>query len=271
VIRRCSSFRTFPGFGVLLECGYRTLIPRCPEEEALVESWTVLFREHPFSAGEVGPVVVASLLEEPVGLEQPTLLRAVLRAGGESEGTVSGSTAYRWLRRYLEISLKPLLWVFIREGVSLEAHVQNAMVRLEKGWPERFYVRDMEGVSIGRERAEATGFYGGVLSPESPVLYPEEEAWNRLKYYFVTNHLGHLIHVLARYGGRDERELWRIVRKSLEDWKELRQEKRGERFVQDLLDNPRLPAKANLISRFREQGECPSYVTVANPLCEVSP
>jgi siderophore synthetase component len=151
----------------------------------------------------------------------------------------------------------PLLSVWRRDGLSLEAHVQNSLVHLDGGWPAVFFVRDMEGTSASRERVTHTGLLDD-LPADSPVVY-DDEAWMRLKYYLVTNHLGHLVHVLARYSGTDESVLWGVVRSVLAS-------SVPDRYVRDLLESPTLPAKANLISRFAERGEPPLYVAVPNPM-----
>jgi siderophore synthetase component len=161
------------------------------------------------------------------------------------------------LRRYLGISLLPLLAVFSEHGVSLEAHVQNSLLHLEDGWPARFFVRDMEGASVSRQRWEAGG--RDALSADSPALYDDAEAWRRLKYYVVTNHVGHLVHVLGRHAQIDERRLWQVVRESL-------QNAGSDRYAADLLGSPVLPAKANLIGRFAGRAEQPLYVNIPNPM-----
>ncbi len=163
-----------------------------------------------------------------------------------------------WLRAYLGISLGPLLAVFTDDGISFEAHVQNSLLHTENGWPKRFFVRDMEGTSVSRERARLAG-----VPLDSPVRYDDAEAWMRLRYHFVTNHLGHLVHVLGRYTPAGERRLWAVVRKFLRAC--------PGRYAAELVESPVLPAKANLISRFAERGERPLYVDVRNPMCEVNP
>src|SRR5918997_265157 len=190
---------TYDGFKVLLETGYRTI-----DDTALAPDFTVLYRENPFATGEQAPQVVAGLLEENADGTEPEMLRYVRQATARPEGQLPADHVAMWLRRYLELSLLPLLAVFSAHGVSLEAHVQNSLLHLEGGWPARFFLRDMEGTSVSRQRWEAAGC--DVLSADSPVLYDDAEAWLRLKYYLVTNHLGHLVHVLGRHAEVDE---WR--------------------------------------------------------------
>ncbi|PXY20092.1 IucA/IucC family protein [Prauserella flavalba] len=220
------------GFGVVLESGYRTLDPRVVSDE-LAADLAVLFRQNPFARNGQAPQVLAGLLEDPP------------RLGGPAE---------EWLRRYLDVSLLPLLSVFASDGVSFEAHVQNSLLCLEDGWPAGFWVRDLEGVSASRTRARLE-----LVTPGSPVLYDEAEAWLRLRYHAVTNQLGHVVHVLGLHTGAGEERLWQVAREHLA----------GRPEAGELLACRTLPAKANLLSRFTGRGERPYYVDVPNPLREL--
>ncbi len=241
------------GFEVLLETGYRTI-----DDPVLAADVTVLYRENPFATGRHAPQVVAGLLEEGADGEEPELVRYVRQAAGCPGASLAAGHVAEWLRRYLEISLLPLLAVFSADGVSLEAHVQNSLLHLEDGWPVRFFVRDMEGTSVSRQRCAASG----VLRTDSPAFYEDAEAWSRWKYYVLTNHLGHLVHVLGLHADVDESRLWRVVR-------DLVRAAPLDCYTRDLLESPVLPAKANLISRFTGRGERPLYVDIPNPIHEV--
>ncbi|MDQ4021077.1 MAG: IucA/IucC family siderophore biosynthesis protein [Actinomycetota bacterium] len=259
---------THDGFEVLLETGYRTV-----DDSALAADFAVLYRENPFATRDEAPQVVAGLLEESADGTEPELLRYVRQATGHPADRLPADRlpadhVAGWLRRYLQISLLPLLSMFCVHGVSLEAHVQNSLLHLEGGWPVRFFVRDMEGTSVSRQRWEAGG--RGAFPADSPVLYGDAEAWLRLKYYVVTNHLGHLVHVLGRYTGVDEWWLWQAVRELVQEAAADRWgAERYGRYAADLLTSPALPAKANLIGRFAGRGERPLYVDVPNPMCGV--
>lgn len=250
----------YDGFEVLLETGYRTI-----DDAALAADVTVLYRENPFATRRQGPQVLAGLLEEGADGELPTLIPYVRQAAGRPEACPSADHVAEWLRRYLEISLLPLLAVFVAHGVSFEAHVQNSLLHLQDGWPARFFVRDMEGTSVSRQRWAAHTCCTGsaALRADSPVLYDDAEAWSRWKYYVVTNHLGHLVHVLARHTRVDESLLWRVVRDAV-------RMAGADRYSRDLLESPVLPAKANLISRLTGRAERPLYVNVPNPMYDLS-
>ncbi|SFP50962.1 Siderophore synthetase component [Amycolatopsis arida] len=241
VVDRLPLGREFPGFGVLRESGFRTLDPAVVGD-ALAAEFGVVYRANPFVADRRAPRVLAALLEEPPGGGPPELAGLV-------------RDPVEWLRRYLDLSLLPLLIVFARYGVSFEAHVQNSLLCLDGGWPARFLVRDLEGVSVSERGA-------GDLPAGSPARYPDEEAWLRLRYHAVTNQLGHLVHVLGRYGTVPEGRLWTVAREAVAGCDA------AGRYGRALLADETLPAKANLLSRFAGRGERPWYVDVPNPLRE---
>jgi siderophore synthetase component len=271
VLTRLNGQIPYAGFTVLLEAGYRTLSLKqaTPEErKRLAESFAVIFRENPmFHAGgkriQAAPTVVAALLEQSPSAGEAPVWEAIRLSAKTEQVLPEHSHVQKWLKRYLEISLVPILWLFLEHGVSMEAHVQNAMVTIQDGWPVHFYVRDLEGVSISRERAGKKLLSG--VAEDSPALYSDGEAWHRLKYYVFVNHLGHLIHTLAYHSQADEVSLWRTVGEVLRDSGLFAPTERKP-YLMDLLEGKSLPAKANWISCFQKRGETPLYVDIPNPL-----
>ncbi|MCE3223354.1 MAG: siderophore synthetase [Nitrospira sp.] len=251
---------------ILLERGYRTVMPPGLGEEQrsrFAESWGVLLRENPFiDESKDCPIVVAALLECEPEPERPRLKDIMDDLRTRDAGS---DVPILWTRRYLNIVIVPLLKLFLEHGVSLEGHVQNTLLLLRGGWPERLYIRDLEGVAIGRSRATEQRWFEGCLAETSPALMADDEAWKRLKYYVFVNHLGHMLYSLAWCTGRSEMELWRIVADTLEASPER---SRYPAEFDDLLDGNTLPAKANLTSCFLGRGEKPLYVAVPNLIRE---
>jgi L-2,3-diaminopropanoate---citrate ligase len=235
-------------FRILPELASQTL--RLPDE-ALRAACAVVYRQAmPATEAEHVRTIVA-VLEEPADGEIPLLALLRLSAGGKplSEGLIR-----TWWRCYLDVTLLPLLHLFLEHGVSLEAHLQNTLIAFHDGWPSRGYARDMEGVSISRARFQ----FLDRLPGDSPVLYAEEQAWHRFQYYVLVNHIGHVAACLARTGLTTEPALWRdtaLMLNSIDD-----------PLISRLLIQPTLPAKANMLSSFHQQGENPSWVEIPNPL-----
>ncbi|MCR3720798.1 MULTISPECIES: IucA/IucC family protein [Prauserella salsuginis group] len=224
----------YEGFGIAVETGLRTLDPAVVGHDLAAEVNAVR-RTVPDRRARV----LAGLLDDP----------AVLAGHAERSGDVA-----EWLRRYVRLAQVPLLTAFADHGIAFEAHVQNSLLRLDTdGAPDRFLVRDMEGVAVSRDQA-------GELPADSPAVYDDEEAWRRLCYHAVTNQLAHVIHGIGRHTADGEASLWNVAAA------ELRRFPVADR----LLESPELPAKANLLSRFTQRGERPHYVRIPNPLWKVA-
>ncbi|WP_159885895.1 IucA/IucC family protein [Paenibacillus puerhi] len=257
------------GLRILPELGYRTIrlndVP-WSEREQLMASFAVIYRQGKPLTGQGGDpcYALASLLEEAPGSTEPLLFTAIRQSAGGSLPDWD-----MWLSRYIDLTALPLLRLFAHSGISLEAHLQNSLLRLERGLPSRFYVRDLEGISVSAEHADRHGWTKELVSADSPVLYPAAEAWLRLQYYYVVNHLGTLVPTICRCAGREEAAYWQIVRNRLEQHRSEAQ--RGEplhALLTDLLGRQTLPAKANFISRFQQRGETPDYVDIPNPISD---
>lgn len=237
-------------FDVLPEFGFLSL----GQSELLAET-TVLFRDASplFLPASEQWHVAASLLEDE-NEPSPWLPR-------------HSREAEEWVRRYAEAYLSPVLRLFSDYGISLEAHVQNALIRIEGGLPAGSLARDMEGMSVSRGSEFARRCMESVVGSSSPVFYEEEEAWMRLLYYNLTNHWGHMLAAVSRSSGAEERRLWSITATLLADKARFGSE-RLQYWTRRLLDQKGLPAKANLISRFQGRGERPLYIDIPNPLSE---
>ncbi|OXM84181.1 IucA/IucC family protein [Paenibacillus rigui] len=257
------------GLRILKETGYRSVGLHSDEadataREAVFSALAVVYRH----AGELNEeeqsrcFVVASLMELPPGHKEPLLFQAVRQsAGGKLPDW------HLWLAAYLKLSLLPLLSLFADMGISMEAHVQNSLLSLSDGMPVRYYVRDLEGISVSREQAILYGWTPDVVPEDSPVLYARDEAWLRLQYYFIVNHLGALIHTVARFDQKNEAVYWQTVRQVLLEERSRLESSGGlAGCIGDLLNKRSLPAKANLISRFQGRGETPDFVDISNPI-----
>lgn len=234
-----------PGFEVLIETGWRGVDPAAVGETE-AEDLLAVFRENPFTSDPAAPRVLAALLEPGPRGEEPPLVGEVRAAGGDAEA---------WLRAYLRISLLPMLAIFGAHGLGFEAHLQNSLLHTDGGMPARFWVRDMEGAHVSRERLPAG------LDAGSPLVYDEEEAWQRLRYHAVVNQLTSVVSTLGAALPPGEPALWWVVADVLADVAGP-----AAPYAADLRTSPALPAKANLLSRFGGRQESPLYVDLPNPI-----
>ncbi|RUT35892.1 hypothetical protein EJP77_02505 [Paenibacillus zeisoli] len=238
----------YPGFGILQEHGVVSM-----SDAELAEEFTVIIRAS-LSGDQQRHEdwhVAATLLEDEIGrLEHLPATK---------------KDAVKWIRAYVHVYLFPVFQLFADFGYSLEAHVQNTLIRVQDGVPTGCYIRDLEGVSVCSNKAQELGWINDMVAPDSPVLSDTEEAWKRLLYYNVTNHLSHMIATVSRSSHTEERDLWREAAHAISTHSESVAPSLRE-WINRLLEAPVLPAKANLISRFHQHGERPGYVEIPNPL-----
>ncbi len=266
VIYHLSDHIEHQSFRILKEAGYQTVeLSNHVDAERLMSSFGVFYREADALDAEERNhcFVVASLLERLPEKQDSKLLQVIKQS---NDGQVPD--LFAWLEQYLQISMMPMLRLLADYGISFEAHVQNALISIKQGQPVCFYLRDLEGMSVIRSQALEAGWLSHLITPDSPLLYTGEEAWSRMKYYFFVNHLGALIHNLAKDKGTSEADFWSIVTETLrKEWTvNKEQHPRLASYMKDLLEQPKLPAKANFISRFKGRGETPLFVQIPNPM-----
>ncbi|MFG2753080.1 IucA/IucC family protein [Streptomyces xanthophaeus] len=152
-----------------------------------------------------------------------------------------------WWRAYVHQVVPPVLELFARHGVVLEAHLQNVLVAFDaEGMPVQALFRDAEGVR---------------LLPE----LDRGAAWERLVYCLVVNHLMEIAGALAERHPGIAPLVWPAVREEF-----LRYDAtRGLPETARLLAAPTLPAKTNLLLRWtRADGAAARYLPLPNPLRE---
>lgn len=235
---------------------YETGISTCRfADEKLTRQFTIVYR--PIEFDPASTYVLASLVEAPQP-GRPSRLMSMLGGSGQS------GQADRWFARYLELSLLPLVRVAWEKGIHFEAHLQNTLLTLRDGMPEAFIIRDLEGVSVESGKAAKGPGTAQEQDLSGPLFYSREQAWARTSYYFIVNHLGSLIHAMARDAGVPETHFWTIVRETLR--REC--ERSGNAFAKHLLTAGTFYAKRNMLSCLKGSGEAPAYVPVGNLIQE---
>ncbi len=253
-----------PHFKLMFEEGYRALLPNPlgqsvePEMDLLTNSAMIVREGIPNYHSEKDIHVLASLFETMPDAPTSKLSHVIEESGLTSEA---------WLESYLDRTLLPILTLFSDTGISLEAHVQNTLIELKDGIPDVCFVRDLEGICLSTTIATEKQLIPNVVSTSSPVVYAHDEAWHRLKYYVVVNHLGHLVSTIGK-ATQNEDELWQLVARRLIDWKEKYADNAVfVECVEDLCQSPTIAAKANLMSKLNDCGGNPIYTHIPNPIC----
>ncbi|MFJ6793392.1 IucA/IucC family protein [Streptomyces sp. NPDC091268] len=173
------------------------------------------------------------------------LLAAALAEGFPGNPLERTADPSGWWRAYLRRVVVPVLELFARDGIVLEAHLQNVLVAFDaEGMPAQALFRDAEGVKL-------------------PGDLPREAAWQRLVYCLVVNHLAEIAGALAAHHPGSAPGLWPAAREEFA----RHAEDRSLPEVAALLGAAGLPAKTNLLLRWtRADGADARYLPLPNPL-----
>ncbi|WP_405452843.1 IucA/IucC family protein [Streptomyces erythrochromogenes] len=202
------------------------------------------YRTAAFAFEELAVLVRDGLRAHTVPGATP-LLAAALAEGYPGSPPAGATDPLAWWRAYLRQVVPPVLELFARHGVVLEAHLQNTVIAVDaSGMPVQALFRDAEGVKL------------------LPDL-PRADAWERLVYCLVVNNLSEIAGVLADRYPDASPSLWPAVREELLRYEALR----GLPEIAALLTAPALPAKTNLLLRWtRADGADARYGPLPNPL-----
>ncbi|MBN8233784.1 IucA/IucC family siderophore biosynthesis protein [Halobacillus kuroshimensis] len=230
-----------------------------------VSGFEVVLRENPFYNDETQVTAVAALVQDHA-YGKKARLASIVHNLAEKEKRSTEDVSLDWFDRYLSISLDPILWLLSNYGIALEAHQQNSVVRLKEGYPETFYYRDNQGYYFSRSSAEKLSALLPSVNEESDTICDDVVAEERLRYYFFFNHLFGIINGFGVNGLVEEEKLLDLLRTRLADWLPMN-------VVHTLLEEEKLPCKANLLTRLYDMDELVGpmesqsvYTNVYNPL-----
>lgn len=262
----------FPHLRVLEEPAYLTVDLPDAEPAArtqVQEAFGLILRDGVQSivAEGITPILAAALFSDDAG-EMP-LARDLCRAIARRERLSYRTAVETWFGAYAEGLIAPVLHALFAEHIVFEPHLQNTLVGLRGGWPERIVLRDFEGVKLVAGRFDASRI--AHLSPAAgqALWYDEERGWNRIAYCLFVNQLGEAVDHLAAGDAGLSASLWRIVRQKIERYQASYGSRRSAEKLAPLLSGAPLPAKTNLLVRFTRQADRhATYAPLVNPLAE---
>lgn len=256
----------FPGAAVLREPAYRGLAlpgPGGAPDRDLLEGFGVIVREGLGArqrAGTTALLAAAVADEYPNG---PGRVRHLLAGRGPA-------AALDWWRRYLDLLVPPVLAAYFDHGLVLEPHLQNVVVCVDRdGLPAQVLLRDLEGAKLLPGPHARTL---AALPPDvaGPLTYDPARGWHRVVYCLLVNHVAELLAALADRHPRLEDALWQEVRGVLARCADGHRSARPE--LTALLDGAPLPAKANLLTRWRRDADRDAgYVLIDSPFAPPHP
>ncbi|ELY65183.1 IucA/IucC family protein [Natrinema versiforme] len=265
----------YPGFDVVRDPAYLTIDPDALGLEGDESGFEIVLRENPFRGADARRATpVVALCQDGIG-DSDSRLGRVVRAIADREGRDAAAVSEEWFRRYLSISVRPLLWLYLERGIGLEAHQQNSMLTLdEAGYPDEFRYRDNQGYYFPESAYERLESLLPGVGERAGSVCPDTVADERIRYYIILNNAFGVINAFGTAGLVDEHRLLAVLRAELESLREF--DRPGTSILDPLLESATVPCKANLLTRFRglDELDAPSldeqsvYADVRNPLVD---
>uniref|UniRef100_A0A8J6ZV67 IucA/IucC family siderophore biosynthesis protein n=1 Tax=Desmonostoc muscorum LEGE 12446 TaxID=1828758 RepID=A0A8J6ZV67_DESMC len=257
----------FPQFNIIREPAYITL--KIDGEPSA--GFASLLRENVFPANPAPDVTCLISLCQDAMFNDGSRLTNIINLLAKREQRTTNEVSRDWFRRYLTISLEPILWLYFTYGIGLEAHQQNSVLQLQDGYPYRFFFRDNQDYYCHPDfREHLDSILPGFSNRSYTVCKNAVAADERLGYYFFNNHLLGLINAFGVGGLVDERVLLAELRTALDKYAHIEQDR--SKLLHQLRQS-QWRCKANLISRFHDIDEMHSslathsiYATIDNPL-----
>ncbi len=255
----------FPGFDFICDPAFITINYGMQES-----GFEVIIRENPFySENANDATLIAGLVQDAIPGERTRLANIIHRLA-DLEDRSCEEVSLEWFRRYMNISLKPMVWMYLRYGVALEAHQQNSVVQLKDGYPVKFYFRDNQGFYFCNSMKSVLDNELAGIGERTGNLYDDYIVDERFRYYLIFNHMFGLINGFGTAGLIKEEILLSELRSVLESF--LPYNREPSTFLSELLEENKLACKANLLTRFFDVDELTNpleqaiYVKVDNPL-----
>ena len=258
----------FPRFEIIRDPAYLALDVGTDQESGLE---TVL-RENPFrgNLAERSTPLVALCQDAIAGQSR---LGRLISDIAQREGRETPTVSEEWFHRYLELAIRPVLWLYLVQGIGVEAHQQNSVLTLDdEGYPAEFRYRDNQGFYFPESQYPSIEEYLPGVGERADTICADAVADERLRYYVVLNNAFDVVNAFGSADLVSERRLLSLLRAELERARE-RYDRPSSAFLDPLLESPTIPCKANLLTRFRGLDELENdienqsvYTDVKNPL-----
>ncbi|NRS16857.1 IucA/IucC family siderophore biosynthesis protein [Brevibacillus sp. HB1.4B] len=262
--------RKYPGFGFISDPAYITITLDQAEETG----FEVILRDNPFMGSHARQVTqIAALVQDPLP-GYKSRLATLIHHLAQKEGKALEVVSLEWFKRYVDISLKPMVWLYLKYGIGLEAHQQNSVVTLKDGYPAQFFYRDNQGYYFSESMQDVLETELPGIGKASKNIYKDHLVDERITYYMVFNHMFGLINGFGTEGLIDEKILLAEMHEVLTEFLPMNRE--ASKFLENLLTRKQLPCKANLLTRFYDLDELTQpeerssvFVYIDNPLAKV--
>ena len=235
----------------------------------IIDETICIVRDQPFIPEQQVTCIASLCQDHPV--EERNRFNALFdQIASQQKLNDKAQIAHDWFKTFLNISLRPLMYVYHRYGMAFESHQQNVLVELKDGWPQWLWLRDNQGFYYIEEFADEILQQFPELHDKAHAVGSKTFVDERFSYYFFGNTLFGIINAIGATGFVSEQDLLSVLQQHLFD---LLKQYPESSLIQSLLYQPTLPYKGNLLTRLYELDELIApvenqsvYIQLANPL-----
>ena len=235
----------------------------------IIDETICIVRDQPFIPEQQVTCIASLCQDHPV--EERNRFNALFdQIASQQKLNDKAQIAHDWFKTFLNISLRPLMYVYHRYGMAFESHQQNVLVELKDGWPQWLWLRDNQGFYYIEEFADEILQQFPELHDKAHAVGSKTFVDERFSYYFFGNTLFGIINAIGATGFVSEQDLLSVLQQHLFD---LLKQYPESSLIQSLLYQPTLPYKGNLLTRLYELDELIApvenqsvYIQIANPL-----
>ena len=235
----------------------------------IIDETICIVRDQPFIPEQQVTCIASLCQDHPV--EERNRFNALFdQIASQQKLNDKAQIAHDWFKTFLNISLRPLMYVYHRYGMAFESHQQNVLVELKDGWPQWLWLRDNQGFYYIEELADEILQQFPELNDKAHAVGSKAFVDERFSYYFFGNTLFGIINAIGATGFVSEQDLLSVLQQHLFD---LLKQYPESSLIQSLLYQPTLPYKGNLLTRLYELDELIApvenqsvYIQLANPL-----
>ncbi|MGM0750790.1 MAG: IucA/IucC family protein [Bacillota bacterium] len=239
----------------------------------LEKNLSALIRENPeknLTNEEIAVPGAALINTSPV--TGKVLIVELIEEWSMRKGISKESAAADFIQEYASTLIPGLINLIVKYGISLEAHLQNALIIFENGLPSKLSIRDNGGIRILEERSSAF-IKKRKISNETNLLTSEPlDLYKMFSHAVIHNHLGEIIVRIARELKVSEALQWRqvsdVIQFTLDDLKtRMLHKEHADHFEQELFST-RTYLKSLIKMRLSDAITENMYVSAPNPLIQ---
>lgn len=261
----------FPNLSIITDPAYLAVVA----DNEVLDDFSMVLRTNPFGPRlDHNVYAVVALCQQPPDDRSAHLAREI-RATAARENRSTENVALDWLDCWMERLVEPVLWLYGEYGLALEPHQQNTLVRIDSGYPDRFYYRDNQGYYYCTSRLERLNTLMPGVGEVSQTACDDNTVAERLGYYLFVNNICGLINALGMAGCLEEKLALSRVREYLAIYRN--RYPNLELLIDPLLTGQTVRCKSNLLTRFHRMDELSGpvasqsvYVDVRNPFVDSS-